>query len=461
MKIKTRLMLQFSGIIAGILLLFCLTVYYFSSLSRKNDYDGRILNRAYATAHFVLDADTVSEQQHALDQRLYHQMLPREIVQVYDQNLNLLFTEGEDDLNLSPGFLQQVVASGEVRTMQGERQIVGVRYLHRGRPHVIIASSVDLYNLRTLDHLLTLLISGLVASMLVVVASGWVFARAALKPFLKVISEVEKINASDLSLRLTQAQGTDEVAQLAQTFNKMLDRIEIAFEAQRTFVYSASHELRTPLTAMIGELQVALMKDREAPEYKRVLQSSLEDAHLLAQLSNGLLQMVQASTDSSKIPMAALQMDELVWQACTEAKKRSPAIMLDVQFENMPEDEKELQVWGNDALLLIAVVNVLENASKFSMKDAAISVTIEVQAQDLILKVRDQGIGMTPEDVRKVFVPFFRAENVRDISGHGIGLPLAEKIIKLHRGSIQVNSQLNQGTEVVLSFPKLKQVYTL
>jgi signal transduction histidine kinase len=461
MKIKTKLMLQFSAIIAGILLLFCVTVYYFSSLSRKNDYDGRILNRAYATAHFVLDADTVSEQQHALDQRLYYQMLPREMVRVYDHTQKLIFAEGEGKLSIAPAFLQQVLENGEVREVRGDRQIVGIRYMHRNKPHLIIASSIDLYNLSTLENLLTILVSGFVAAMLVVVVTGWIFARAALRPFLKVVSEVEKINASDLSLRVSQAQGADEVAQLAQTFNKMLDRIEIAFEAQRTFVYSASHELRTPLTAMIGELQVALMKDREALEYKRVLQSTLEDAHLLAQLSNGLLQMVQASTDSSKIPMTALQMDELVWQACSEAKKRSPSILLDVQFENMPEDEKELQVWGNDALLLIAVVNVLENASKFSVKDAPIAVSIEVQNRDLILKVRDQGIGMTPEDVRKVFVPFFRAENVRDISGHGIGLPLAEKIIKLHRGSIQVNSQVNKGTEVILSFPKLHQVYQL
>ncbi|MGV3539366.1 MAG: ATP-binding protein [Rufibacter sp.] len=461
MKIKTKLTLQFTAIFTGILLMFCISVYYFSSLYRKNDFYGRILNRAYATAHYVLDADTVSQQQHALDQRLYFQMLPHEVVRVFDQNDQLIFKEGEENVPFEPSLLRQIRAVGEVRMIKGNRQFVGIRYLHRGVIYLVIASSIDSYNLMKLQHLRTLLITGFVASLLIVVLCGMAFSRAALRPFLKVVSEVEKIKASDLHRRLTQADGADEVAQLAKTFNNLLERIEIAFESQRTFVYSASHELRTPLTAMIGELEVALLNKRQAEEYERVLRSILDDAKLLTQLSNGLLQMVQASTDSSKIQMADLRMDELVWQACAEAQKRQPHMHLDVQFLNMPEEEREVMVHGNEALLQIAMVNVLENAVKFSSQNPSIAATIEVRKRDLVFRVRDRGIGMTPEDVRKVFVPFFRAENVREISGHGIGLPLAEKIVKLHKGTIEVNSELNQGTEVAIALPKLYEVYQL
>jgi signal transduction histidine kinase len=455
MKIKTRLTLQFTAIFTVILLFFCLSVYYFSSLYRKTDYYGRILNRAYATAHYVLDADTVNPQQHALDQRLYYQMLPREVVSVYTHEGKLVFSEGDEQVNLSRHLLETLRREGEVRLEIGDRQLVGIKYLHRKSYFFVFASSIDLYNLNKLQHLRTLLITGFVVAVIIVVLSGMVFSRAALRPFLKVVSEVEKIKASDLHRRLSQAEGSDEVAQLAQTFNSLLDRLETAFEAQRTFVSSASHELRTPLTAMIGELQVALMKDRSAQEYERVLHSILDDARLLTQLSNGLLQMVQASSDSSKIQMTELRMDELVWQACAEARKRQPNMVLDVEFTNLPEDEKELLIQGNEALLLIATVNVLENAAKFSGEKPTISASIEVLPQSLVFRVRDQGIGMGPDDVRKVFVPFFRAENVREISGHGIGLPLAEKIIHSHRGTIAVHSQLNQGTEVAITLPKL------
>ncbi|WP_205503346.1 sensor histidine kinase [Rufibacter psychrotolerans] len=455
MKIKTRLTLQFAGIFTGILLFFSISVYYFSSLYRKNDFYGRILNRAFATAHYVLDADTVSQQQHALDQRLYFQMLPREVVKVYDENHRLLFTDGADQLVVPPRLLEKLKQDGEVRLEQGDRQLVGIRYWHTNKVYFVLASSIDLYNLNKLQHLRTLLITGFVISLLTVIIAGMAFSRAALKPFLKVVSEVETINASDLRQRLSQADGEDEVAHLAQTFNNLLDRLETAFESQKTFVSSASHELRTPLTAMIGELQVALMNRRQPEEYERVLQSILEDAQLLAQLSNGLLQMVQASTDSSKIPMTDLRVDELVWQACAEGRKRQPHMKVEVDFVNLPEDDNELMIRGNEALLLIATVNVLENAAKFSRGEVIITVSIEVQARTLVLRIQDRGIGMAPEDVRKVFVPFFRAENVREISGHGIGLPLAEKIIQLHRGTIAVRSQLNEGTEVSITLPKL------
>jgi len=461
MKIKTKLTLQFTVIFSGILLFFSLSVYYFSSLFRENEFYGRILNRAYATAHYVLDADTVSQQQHALDQRLYHQMLPREVVGVYDAALDVVFKEGEDSLTISKAFLEEALQEGEAKDFMGDRQVVGVRYLHLGTPYVIMASSIDMYNLNKLQHLRTLLITGFVASVIFVLLCGMAFSRAALSPFLKVVSEVEKIKASDLHRRLSQANGPEEVAQLAQTFNNLLDRLEAAFEAQRTFVSSASHELRTPLTAMIGELQVALMKERQPEEYRRVLHSILDDAKLLAQLSNGLLQMVQASADTTKVPMATLRMDEIVWQACAEARKRQPNMEVDVQFANLPEEESELEVSGNEALLLISLVNVLENAAKFSGHHPRISASIEVQLKNLVLRVRDKGIGMTEDDVRKVFVPFFRAENVREISGHGIGLPLAEKILTLHKGTITVNSRLNQGTEVTISLPKANTTFRI
>src|SRR5690606_31157642 len=126
---------------------------------------------------------------------------------------------------------------------------------------------------------------------------------------------------------------------LSQTFNKMLDRLEKAFEMQSTFVSNASHELRTPLTAMIGELEVALMKPREKEEYQRVLASTLEDARLLAELSNGLLQIAQASVDTSKIKLAHLRFDELLWMAHEQALKRHPGALYDIDFDNLPDDE--------------------------------------------------------------------------------------------------------------------------
>ncbi|MFD2245545.1 HAMP domain-containing sensor histidine kinase [Pontibacter ruber] len=454
MKIRSRLTLQFAGIFALILTLFSLVIYYFTSLYRQDDFYNRIERRTEALAAHVLEADEVDSARRRKNEIEYYHELPYEMVRVYRTNGELIFSNGNGVLNVEQNLLDRVQRQKLVTLEQGVRQIVGKYYTDNQGEFVLIASSVDAYSLRKLQHLKVILIVGFLGSLVIVVLAGWVFAKQALRPITKVVSEVEKISASDLHLRLSNADGKDELSHLAKIFNNMLDRLETAFEMQSTFVSNASHELRTPLTAMIGELEVALMKPREPEEYKRVLQSMLEDARLLTELSNGLLQIAQASIDSSKISYTYLRFDELVWMARDQAVKRQPNTHFDINFEELPEDEDRLMVKGNEALLLIAIVNVLENAAKFSPAGHPVSVLIAADKERVLLKVRDKGLGIAKDDLKHVFVPFFRAYNVRNITGHGIGLPLTERILKLHRGSISVHSIIHEGTEVVVTLPQ-------
>lgn len=454
MKIRSRLTLQFAGIFALILTLFSLVIYYFTSLYRQDDFYERIVRRAHILAAYVLEADEVDAGTRRKNEIDYYHELPYEAVRVYRTDGKLLFSNNQGVLKVDKGLLERVQREKMVMVEQNVRQIVGMYYPDNQGNFVVIASSVDAYSLRKLQHLKIILIVGFLGSLVIVLLAGWAFAKQALRPITKVVSEVEKISASDLHMRLSNADGKDELSHLAKTFNNMLDRLETSFEMQSTFVSNASHELRTPLTAMIGELEVALMKPREQEEYQRVLQSTLEDARLLAELSNGLLQIAQASIDSSKITYASLRFDELVWMAHDQAVKRQPNTHFDINFENMPEEEDRLLVKGNEALLLIAIVNVLENAAKFSPAGHHVVVLIAVEKDRVLLKVRDKGLGIAEEDLKHVFVPFFRAYNVRNITGHGIGLPLTERILKLHRGTISVNSIIHEGTEVVVSLPQ-------
>jgi len=453
MKIRTRLTLQFTSIFAIILILFCLTVYFYTSVTRSISFHESLANRAKIVAHVFLDADKVSEVTYRGILRKYYQTLPHEIVQVYNQSGQMVFREGEGTFAILPNTLNNIHKQKRIEWQVGKRQFTGLVYNDVKGQYLVIASSVDVITLEKLQDLRLILITGFVGSMFIIFISGWLFSEQALSPFLKVVKEVEKINASDLHLRLTQADGKDEVAHLAQTFNKMLDRLESAFDMQNTFISNASHELRTPLTAVIGELEVALMKPRDTHEYERVLNSVLDEARLLARLSNGLLQIASASFDISKIKLMPLRFDELVFQAAEEAKRRQPHALIDINFTKLPDDERKLTCKGNEALLLIALINIFDNACKFSAVGQLITGTIAAQRDNIILQVKDQGRGMTKEDLKKVFVPFWRADNVRDISGHGIGLPLAEKIIRLHEGTIQVNSKLAVGTEVTVSIP--------
>jgi signal transduction histidine kinase len=452
-QIRTRLTLQFAGIFAIILLVFCLVVYYFTSLYRKSDFFFRILNRAHTTAQMYLEADEATPPEREQNLRRYYQALPHEIVQVYGPQNQLVFHDGAGRLLIHRDFLRRVRERRQVEYEESNRQVVGILHADNQGEFVIVASSVDEYSLRKLANLKVLLILGYFASLGVVLLAGWVFAKQALRPIQKIVAEVKKINASDLHRRLSQADGRDEVSHLASTFNNLLDRLERAFEMQNTFISNASHELRTPLTAMIGEMEVALMKHRDAEEYERVLVSILEDARRLTALSNGLLQIASASFDASKIKMSPLRIDEVVWMAAAEVQKRRPGTRIEVGFDTLPEEEERLTFQGNESLLLIALLNVFDNAAKFSPATEPVHAILHIRPREVVLRVVDRGRGIGQADLKHVFVPFFRAENVRDISGHGIGLPLAEKIFNLHNGSIFLRSTIGEGTEVTITLP--------
>ncbi|WP_223284640.1 sensor histidine kinase [Hymenobacter qilianensis] len=290
---------------------------------------------------------------------------------------------------------------------------------------------------------------------------GWFFARQALRPMQRIVQEVDTITASDLHRRLSQADGQDEVSHLAQRFNSLLNRLETAFAGQKNFVRDASHELRTPLAALMGELEVALLQKRTPEEYRRTLSSTLDAARLLSNLTNGLLQIARASDDPSQITLGLVRLDELLLQAHEEMQRRQPTCRIDLAFHENGKAEQDtvFEVRGNEALLLAAILNVLENACKFSRDSKKpIMATLSSNEKRVMLEVLDYGLGMNEADRQQVFVPFFRAETVRNVPGHGIGLPLTAKIMGLHCGSVQVESQLNIGTRVILEWPIASQM---
>ena len=464
MSIRTRLALQFGFIVSGTLLLFSLVIYGFTYEARRTLFTESLLARARVVGHVYLDGtnrtDDASRASYRRYLRQFYRTLPREEARVYDQRNRVVFREGQPTGRPAPGPLLAAArrAGTGVRHDAAYHQTVALRYddARRG-PFVVIASSLDTDSRQELRNLRIILLLGLLTSFVVVGIGGWLFAGQALRPMQRVVREVDSITASDLHQRLSQADGQDEVSVLAQRFNSLLDRLETAFAGQRTFVRDASHELRTPLTALIGELEVALLQPERPPaEYRRVLRSTLDAARLLKDLTNGLLQIARASDDPSQVPRTAVRLDELLLQAHEEMQRRHPTRRVDLEFGEPPAGRAPdpFVVQGNEALLLAAFLNVLENASKFSADpQQPVLAVLTATPRTVCLLVRDQGMGMSEADRRQVFVPFFRAEQVRTVPGHGIGLPLTAKIMALHGGTVRLASRLGEGTEVWLELP--------
>ncbi len=463
MSIRLRLAIQFGSILAVTLLLFALAIYFATQQARRALFTQSLFKRTLVVGHAYADGqDRPGGGQQASYRRYLRQLyrtLPDEEGRVYDAASRLVFREGQGPAKVVPAaWLAEVRRAGRavLEPETNYHETVGLLY-HDARlgPLVVVASSVDEDSRQQLHELGRLLAVGLLAALGAMGVGSWVFAGQALRPLRRMVQEVDGITATDLGQRLTLADGSaDEIGRLAQRFNRLLDRLEAAFAGQRTFVRDASHELRTPLTALIGELEVALLQAERPPaEYRRVLQSTLDSARQLNELTNGLLQIARASDDPSQVPMAAVRLDELLLQAHEQLLRRHPTCRVDLDLGEA-DDAGPLAVRGNEALLLSAVLNVLDNACKFSAgRGGTVTATLARTGPRLTLLVADEGPGLTPADLQQVFVPFFRAAAARAVPGHGIGLPLAARIMALHGGTVRVESAPGHGTQVWLEWP--------
>jgi len=461
MSIRLRLAAQFGAILVITLVLFALAIYFITQQARRDEFTQSLFRRAMVVGHAYADGQARNDPSHQASYREYlrqlYRTLPAEEGRVYDAAGHLVFREGQRPpaTPLPATWLAEVRQHGRaiLEPEAHSHETVGLLYQDaRLGSLVVVASSVDEDGRRQLAVLRKVLTFGLLAAAIIMSVGGWLLAGQALRPLRRMVGEVDGITATDLSRRLTQAEGrADELGHLAQRFNRLLDRLESAFAGQRTFVRDASHELRTPLTALIGELEVALLPaERPAPDYRRTLQSTLDAARQLSSLTNGLLQIARASGDPSQVPMAPVHLDELLLLAHEQILRRYPTRRVDLELG----DEAAPAVHGNEALLLAALLNVLDNACKYSAgATEPVLATLLPHGRRLRLLVQDHGSGLSAADLEQVFVPFFRAASVRALPGHGIGLPLTAQIMALHGGVVRVASEAGQGTKVWLEWP--------
>jgi signal transduction histidine kinase len=293
-----------------------------------------------------------------------------------------------------------------------------------------------------------------VISIVVVSVSGWVYAGKSLEPISQVVQQVDEIGITSLNLRVDEGNGKDEIAHLAQTFNRMLNRLESSFKVQKNFIANASHELRTPLTAITGQLEVTMLNARTSDEYQSVITSVLEDIRALNNLSNRLLVLAQTSGETTDNQYSHLRIDELIWQAREDLIRLNLDYTIRIDIVEQVDDENLLTIEGDEQLIRVAVSNIMDNGCKFST-DQSIDVMISAASPGVELMFRDQGIGIPRDDLPNIFEPFYRATNSTSIKGNGIGLSMVRQIVALHHGSIKIKSEPDAGTTITVWLPSI------
>ncbi|WOK08016.1 HAMP domain-containing sensor histidine kinase [Imperialibacter roseus] len=456
MQIRDKLTFLFLLIVALIMGASSLAIYYLSAQYRKQEFYERIENKARNVAKLLIEVEEVDAELLRKIEENNPVSLPNEEITIFDyQNQVLYSSEGVQTVEVNEALLNRIRLEGEVRFVFGNQEVLGVLFTDQYDRVVVVASATDIFGYRKLNNLRNVLFIVFGAGLLFTFISGRIFAQRTLSPISRVIAQVDAIGISNLSSRVDEGNQTDELAQLAGTFNDMLDRLEEAFKLQKNFIANASHELRTPLTAITGQLEVTLLSDRTAEDYKRTVNSVLDDIKNLNYLSNRLLLLAQASSESVESSFGSIRVDELLWQSAGELQKRNPSYKVSISFNEDLEDD-QMTIVGNEQLIKTALLNLMDNGCKYS-DPHEVQVSVEPDSGQLVLTFQDFGIGIDEEEQELIFEPFHRGSNAQNIKGHGIGLSLVQRIVKLHEGTLILISKKGKGSTFTLTLPVEKK----
>nr|WP_293834358.1 HAMP domain-containing sensor histidine kinase [uncultured Arsenicibacter sp.] len=446
MNIRTRLTLLFALLVASILLLFSVFTYYQYSQFRESEFQQRLVEKATTTVRLRDDVGEVPKKDLPV--------LSDEQVTIYNEQNKVVYNSTSiRKISNIENLLIYIRQHKVFFFKQGNFEGVGITFRdHTNQLLVVVATAYDRYGFSKIDRLRQILFLGWLVGLIVVGIAGWLFASDALRPVSEIIIQVNAISATNIHRRLRVGRQRDELAQLAHTFNQMLNRLEEAFISQKSFVSHASHELRTPLTVMMGQIDVTLMSPRTTTEYAATLENVLEEVRKMISLTNGLLELARVSADAATIDLHPVRVDEMLWQARTNVLHKQSSYQIDIQFDNLPEQEEDLMLTGETTLLTTAFQNLMENGCKYSPRHS-VQVVLSFTPEKIKLQFIDQGYGISDADLPHIFEPFYRSENTMQIQGHGIGLALTHRIIQLHHGQLRIHSVLNQGTTITLYFP--------
>jgi heavy metal sensor kinase len=298
---------------------------------------------------------------------------------------------------------------------------------------------------------LILLVVAIPIALTVSLAGGWFLAGRALRPVDEITLAAQRIAAGDLSQRLSMTAAHDEIGRLAATFNNMIGRLDASFRQIRQFTSDASHELRTPLTVMKGETDLILRRSRPMEDYKSVLESNLEEIDRMTRIVDELLFLSRADTGEVKIEALPVALQALV----EDVHRQATLLGHDQNIEVMLGTVMPVVVQGDDLRLRELLLNLVENAMKYSHPGGKVEIALLKDGREARLSITDHGIGIAPADHKKIFQRFFRTDVARTHTkkGTGLGLAICAWIADLHKGRVEVQSDLGQGSTFTVVLP--------
>ncbi|HJP94687.1 MAG TPA: heavy metal sensor histidine kinase [Pyrinomonadaceae bacterium] len=456
-SVRARLTLWYAGVLALSLVAFALLIYYAAAAIFHERQDESLRSTAQTVASAYVEE---FEETHSLTnagQIIFAELtFPNHYVQISD-NAGQPIASSK---NLS-GTVVTIPRASLSEARQRGSSLVSVDGL---RVAVVPLSSNQELGFATVAEPLTVIdeglsrlrrdfFAGVPIVLLLASAGGYFLARKSLAPIASMNNQTQRISAESLSARLEVKNTRDELGRLAVTINDLLSRLENSFEEQQRFIADASHELRTPLAVLRGETEVALDKPRTVAEYQQSLLLIKEESERLSHIVEDLFILARQPLDApAALIKEHVSLNEAI-RDCTRAAQVL-AVRKGVKL-NLQNNSASLALYGDEELIKRMILNLLDNAVKYTPEGGEILVALVRQNGNAEIVVRDTGIGIPEPDQRRVFDRFYRVDKARSraLGGAGLGLSIVSWIVEAHEGQIKIESAPGRGSTFTVELP--------
>jgi heavy metal sensor kinase len=342
----------------------------------------------------------------------------------------------------------------KVKLSNGKVLLVAALNCETSQGNSYIVESGTLQDPAELNHLVLQLMIGLPLGVVIITAGGYLLVRRALMPVERITRAAEQITQHNLSERLPVSPTSDELERLSVSLNRMIARLDDAFQNSKRFVADASHELRTPLTILRGELESLIEDKRLDPEIRERAASMFEEAVRLTRIVEQLFTLSRLDAGEAQAEWSRFDLANL-------AKTTAEQMNLLAEDKNITiacDAVQPVEVEGDPSRLKQVVVNLLDNAIKYTQPGGAVQLHVRRDNGHAVLEVEDNGVGIPREALPHVFERFYRVDQIRsgDFEGAGLGLSIAKAICSAHGAEIEATSVPSRGSRFRVTLPLSK-----
>jgi heavy metal sensor kinase len=460
-SIRFRLTMWYAALLAGVIALAGGATYLGLERYLEKSLDESLTTQSRTIAQTLLVNIRQSGDEYVLNEINEHfaPEINGRFVRVTRGDGSILFVSGlPKDRSFDPAAIHSL--SGTLRehsqevTVGDDRELLlhVLPYSNRDGDHFLVEVGAPYWQIEKVLHGLILAFGlGLPLALAGAAGGGYLLMRGALRPVDEITRTAEGITSRNLAERLPVAETGDELERLAIALNGMIARLEEAFLQLHRFSADASHELRTPLTILHGELEAMAQREDLPGAVRDGLGSTLEETERLSKIVENLLTISRLEAGEARVERTQLDLSEITRNTAEQMRLLADekSIALTVAAAD------PVQVEGDRSRLKQVVVNLLDNAIKYTPNGGAVEIATSNRDGHALIEVRDNGLGIAPSDLPHVFERFYRTDKARsrELGGSGLGLSIVKSIIVAHGGEVTVSSEEAAGAQFTVTLP--------